>query len=113
MANHTWHIAKNLRRARVEAGYTQMQAAQAIGVSYQQIQKYETGANRISAEKLLALRNFYKAQFAELFLGLGNEDETENIEGAYSAFIAKLSDSSDQQLRKVMLGFAASFFEVE
>ncbi len=48
-------IGERIRRRRVELGLTQDQLACRLGVSYQQIQKYERGANRISASRLYAL----------------------------------------------------------
>jgi transcriptional regulator with XRE-family HTH domain len=48
-------IGERIRRRRVELGLTQEQLACRLGLSYQQIQKYERGANRISASRLFAL----------------------------------------------------------
>jgi transcriptional regulator with XRE-family HTH domain len=48
-------IGERIRRRRVELGLTQDQLARRLGLSYQQIQKYERGANRISASRLFAL----------------------------------------------------------
>lgn len=48
-------IGERLRRRRIELGLTQEQVGQAIGVSYQQIQKFERGANRVSAARLIIL----------------------------------------------------------
>jgi transcriptional regulator with XRE-family HTH domain len=48
-------IGERIRRRRTELGLTQEQLAQRLGVSYQQVQKYERGANRISASRLFAL----------------------------------------------------------
>jgi transcriptional regulator with XRE-family HTH domain len=48
-------IGERLRRRRTELGLTQEQLAASLAVSYQQIQKYERGANRISAARLLRL----------------------------------------------------------
>ena len=48
-------IGERIRRRRTELGLTQEQLAQRLGVSYQQVQKYERGANRISASRLYAL----------------------------------------------------------
>ena len=45
-------IGERIRLRRTELGMTQHQLAAALGVSYQQIQKYENGANRISAARL-------------------------------------------------------------
>ncbi len=46
------HVGERIRLRRTEMGHTQEQLAAALEVSYQQIQKYETGANRISAGAL-------------------------------------------------------------
>lgn len=46
------HIGKRLRDLRIERGLTQTQLAEFSGVSYQQVQKYEKGTNRISASRL-------------------------------------------------------------
>jgi transcriptional regulator with XRE-family HTH domain len=49
------HVASRLRLRRLEAGLTQTQLAQAVGVTYQQLQKYEGTINRISAGALYQL----------------------------------------------------------
>jgi transcriptional regulator with XRE-family HTH domain len=46
------HVGERIRRRRSELGLTQEQLAESLGISYQQVQKYETGANRISAGRL-------------------------------------------------------------
>ncbi|HEX2527042.1 MAG TPA: helix-turn-helix transcriptional regulator [Geminicoccus sp.] len=48
-------IGERMRRRRVELGLTQEQVGQVIGVSYQQIQKFERGANRVSAARLILI----------------------------------------------------------
>ena len=45
-------IGARIRAARKEKGLTQMQLAEKVGVSFQQIQKYETGKDRIFVERL-------------------------------------------------------------
>ena len=49
------HLGKRLRRRRRLLGLTQQQLATAIGIRFQQIQKYECGANRISASRIFEL----------------------------------------------------------
>ena len=49
------HLGKRLRRRRRLLGMTQQQLASSCGVRFQQIQKYECGANRISAARLWSL----------------------------------------------------------
>lgn len=53
-------VAQNLRYFRKVMGYTQTELAEHIGVSYQQLQKYETAANRISAGTLSEVSDFLK-----------------------------------------------------
>ncbi|WP_439109391.1 helix-turn-helix domain-containing protein [Lentibacter sp.] len=46
------HVGKRLRQRRWLVGMTQQQLAEKVGIKFQQIQKYETGANRVSASRL-------------------------------------------------------------
>ena len=45
-------VGRQIRKRRNDLGMTQEQLATALGISYQQVQKYETGANRVSAGRL-------------------------------------------------------------
>ena len=49
------HLGGMLRRRRRRLGLTQQALAQAVGIRFQQIHKYETGQNRIPASRLWAL----------------------------------------------------------
>jgi transcriptional regulator with XRE-family HTH domain len=46
------HVGKRIRHRRWMVGMTQQQLADAVGIKFQQIQKYETGMNRVSASRL-------------------------------------------------------------
>lgn len=46
------HVGRRLRDRRILLGLTQTAVGDAIGLSFQQVQKYERGANRISASRL-------------------------------------------------------------
>jgi len=48
-------VGRKLKSARRLAGLTQAQLGEKIGVTYQQVQKYETGHNRLSAERISQL----------------------------------------------------------
>jgi transcriptional regulator with XRE-family HTH domain len=64
------HIAHRLRMARERAGVSQGVAGAAIGVSFQQIQKYESGINRISVGALHGLAKFYAIEITWFFHGV-------------------------------------------
>lgn len=46
------HVGARLRMRRILAGVSQERLAVALGVTFQQVQKYEKGANRVSASRL-------------------------------------------------------------
>jgi len=53
------HVGARLRQRRTLLGMTQTNLGDAIGVSFQQMQKYERGANRISASRLFDLSRMF------------------------------------------------------
>ncbi|OZB16124.1 MAG: hypothetical protein B7X55_08480 [Rhodobacterales bacterium 34-62-10] len=46
------YVGKRIRHRRWKLGLTQQALGQAVGVKFQQVQKYETGTNRVSASRL-------------------------------------------------------------
>jgi transcriptional regulator with XRE-family HTH domain len=46
------HVGTRIRTRRAVLGMSQQKLAEALGLSFQQVQKYETGANRVSASQL-------------------------------------------------------------
>lgn len=64
------HIAQRLQLRRVMLGMTQSDLAKKCGVSFQQIQKYETAGNRIPAARLFDLSQAMETSVAFFFLGL-------------------------------------------
>lgn len=67
------HLGKRLRRRRRLLGLTQQQLAGACGVRFQQIQKYECGANRISASRLWQLSEALEVPVGYFYDGLAAE----------------------------------------
>ena len=49
------HVGRRMRQQRELRGLTQVELARQLGLSFQQVQKYESGANRISASKMWQL----------------------------------------------------------
>ena len=71
------HLGKRLRRRRRLLGLTQQQLASAVGVRFQQIQKYECGANRISAARLWELSEALEVPINYFYEGLDADTATE------------------------------------
>ena len=65
--NFNNHLGKKLRMRRLSLGLTQTKVAQAINVTFQQIQKYEKGTNGVSSIRLLQLSNYLKVPINYFF----------------------------------------------
>jgi transcriptional regulator with XRE-family HTH domain len=73
------HVGARLRLRRKVLEISQEKLAEALGITFQQVQKYERGGNRISASKLYAAARFLKTSPGWFFEGLPLEaDEAEN-----------------------------------
>lgn len=57
-------IGRNLKQLRLSKGMTQSNLAEALGLTFQQVQKYETGANRISGSRLLEIARILQIDLA-------------------------------------------------
>ena len=65
------HVGKRIRERRVSLGLSQTDLGDNLGLTFQQIQKYERGFNRISASKLWALSHLFEVPIGWFFDGLG------------------------------------------
>jgi len=64
------HIGNKIRQRRRLTGMTQQQLAECVGIKSQQIQKYETGANRVSASRLWEIAEALNVPVAQFFTGI-------------------------------------------
>ena len=106
--NFNRHLGSKLRMRRLALGLTQTKVAQAINVTFQQIQKYEKGTNGISSLRIMQLANFLKVPVVYFFedypsynIPSNDSDKVEPLDLNYS-FLAKLfSNLSNQQKEKI------------
>ena len=106
--NFNRHLGSKLRIRRLALGLTQTKVAQAINVTFQQIQKYEKGTNGISSLRLMQLATFLKVPvvyfFEDYAAYTATSVDTVKVESEdlnYS-FLAKLFSSlSNQQKEKI------------
>ncbi len=61
------HVGAQIRARRKARKITQQAVAQATGVTFQQVQKYEKGTNRVSASKLFEIAQFLGLEIADFF----------------------------------------------
>ena len=70
------HVGLRLRMRRKELGISQEKLAEAIGLTFQQVQKYERAANRVSASKLWEMARALSTSIGYFYEGLGDSVET-------------------------------------
>jgi transcriptional regulator with XRE-family HTH domain len=64
------HVGLRIRMRRRELGMSQERLADAIGLTFQQVQKYERAANRVSASKLWEIAKVLRSNIAYFYEGL-------------------------------------------
>jgi len=62
-------IGQNVRVHRLSKGWTQQQLGAKLGVTFQQLQKYESGTNRIGSGRLFQIAELFEVPVIELFKG--------------------------------------------
>lgn len=73
-------VGKRIRARRHAMGISQTELGDAIGVKFQQIQKYETGANRVSASRLWAVAEKLGVDVVYFFEGIRRSEEEAGVE---------------------------------
>lgn len=83
------HLGRRLRRRRRLLGLTQQELAEACGVRFQQIQKYECAANRMSAGRLWQLAEVLEAPVSYFYEGFAGPNGRAREDGAGEVFSRK------------------------
>ena len=109
------HVGERIRRRRVMLGLTQEQLGEALGISYQQIQKYETGANRVSAGRLFMISQILETGVSNLFDGLGEatDDDIVNTSRHVIELVRAFSKISDDKVRGSVMSLVRTLSDRE
>ncbi len=106
--NFNIHLGKKLRLRRLSLGLTQTKVAQAINVTFQQIQKYEKGTNGVSSNRLMQLSQFLKVPIIYFFedfkdfKDINSSDVVNNEDLNYSFLSRTFSSLSKNQKDKII-----------
>ena len=101
------HLGRKLRMRRLSLGLTQTKVANAINVTFQQIQKYEKGTNGVSSSRLIQLSSFLKVPITYFFEDFSDNTNTEKNENDnsdlnYSFLIKTFSKLNENQKVKIV-----------
>ncbi len=98
------HLGKRLRARRRLLGWTQHQLAVMVGVRFQQIQKYECGANRISAARLWRMSEILEVSIEFFYEGLPQ---------APRALESRRADGAESLAREDSLDLIRTFYQLD
>ena len=114
------HVGKKIREARILQGMSQTALSEQIGITFQQLQKYESGANRVSCSRLYEIGRVLGMPVQAFFVGAGSgaglpeieelsERETLNLVNDYS----RLSPALRKSVAKTVKSLADIMGEME
>lgn len=73
------HVGKKLRLQRTIMGFSQEALAKAVGITFQQVQKYERGINRMSASRLFDFAKVMNVEVSYFYEGFNESGESGNL----------------------------------
>lgn len=80
------YVGARVRMARSIAGISQEKLGEHLGITFQQVQKYEKGTNRISASKLVDISHALNKPISWFFEGIENDTKSEDgLEAAFQS----------------------------
>ncbi len=99
------HVGKRVRHRRWMVGMTQQQLGDIVGIKFQQIQKYETGMNRISASRLWDIAQALDVSISFFFEGFEGEETDRSIP-------AEMPERGDLLADKEALELVRSYYSI-
>lgn len=105
-------IGSRIRKARMRAGMSQEKLSEALGVTFQQIQKYEKGVNRVSGSRLIAMAAALNVPASDLLgeteITTRETDATDHETARIVRICGRLDHEQRVQLLKIAMTFRTS-----
>ena len=106
------HVGRRVQEKRLDLGLTQTALAKAVGVSFQQVQKYEKGVNRVGAARLQQIATALDVPVTFFYDGDGKAREVESLLFLDSSFSLRLlraySKIKDQTVQRQLVSLMES-----
>lgn len=113
------HVGKQLRNRRTLMGLSQESLADAVGVTFQQVQKYERGTNRISASRLYSFSKILDVSIDFFYDGMDSSSKkalgmADNDQEAFGADISKIKKVPENLMsKKETLDLLRAYYSVD
>jgi len=110
-------VGQKLRSRRNLIGITQESLAEAAGITFQQVQKYEKGRNRLSASRLFQFSRVLDVPVSYFFEGFAASDSQIGIQGGFAendqdAFVGEADEQEDILHRKETVELIRTYYTI-
>lgn len=110
------HVGRRIRERREAVGLSRQALARKLGLTFSQVQKYEKGANRIGAGRLLLIADALRVPVAYFFGGLvgasppdaGPRGQAPGLEPDAAVLVEALHSISDPEARQALIALASA-----
>lgn len=110
-------VGQKLKSRRNLIGITQENLAEAAGITFQQVQKYEKGRNRLSASRLFQFARVLNVPIEYFFEGFAASDTLIGLQGGFAdneqeAFQGEADNSEDIMLQKETVDLVRTYYTI-
>ena len=104
-------IGHNIRQRRLAAGMSQEKLGELLGITFQQIQKYEKGTNRVGGSRMVQIAKALQCKVEDLFAGVANENAASaelSVPSPMAMEVARLFDDLPYTQRRAFRNLLSS-----
>ncbi len=94
------HVGGRVKQRRLLRGLSQEQLGTSLGLTFQQVQKYEKGTNRISSSRLWEIATILGVPISFFYDGLKEKANSSGLEGAQDPFVSAASSTEGLKLNR-------------
>ncbi len=102
------HVGRKVREARAARSMSQEQLGKKLGISFQQVQKYEKGTNRIGASRLYEISQHLQTPVSYFFDGLDEAHDDKVLPRRTIQLAHQIESIEDQVVRNQILNLIKS-----
>jgi transcriptional regulator with XRE-family HTH domain len=107
------HVGSRIRLRRTLLGISQMSLAEAIGLTFQQVQKYEKGANRVSSSRLMDIANALDVEVPYFFQEMSEQLAEQTPSKLLSAKkLPEIDQEKDPMVRRETLELVRAYYRI-
>jgi transcriptional regulator with XRE-family HTH domain len=99
------HVGRKLKQIRTLRHYSQTDVARKLNLSFQQIQKYEIGSNRIAASRLFELARILEVQPSYFFEGFSDDEAPSKEKDPSLQIVSALAAIKDDAVKSRIVTF--------